>query len=302
MTVDFLDRFIRQAHEGNLKTSHFPKEYSDLKMKVSFGMGMPARIPWITFTAPGMSTSNGYYPGYLYYKDEEVLVLGFGISETSEYATNWPQQIQDTYPKVVDVISKPARYGDSYVFKNYQIKIETNGIQFLENGQKVESTRLLEDLDQILDIYKNTLESEVKNENSVVSSGLFYMEKQLEDFLIENWDSTQLGSDLELIYEEGSLKSQQFRTAIGYIDVLARSKETGEYVVIELKKNQTSDDTVGQILRYMGWVKENLKDDAVRGIIIAGKYDEKLDYAQKMIPGLEVFIYEVQFSLREYRQ
>ena len=107
---------------------------------------------------------------------------------------------------------------------------------------------------------------------------------------------------MDLIYEEGSLKSQQFRTDIGPIDILAKDKKSGEFVVIELKKNQSSDDTVGQILRYMGWVKEKLSDTNVRGIVVAGKYDERLDYARKMIPGLEVFIYEVQFNLKEYKK
>ena len=158
------------------------------------------------------------------------------------------------------------------------------------------------ELREILNIYKKTLDLEVKNESSVVSTGLFYMEKQLEDFIIENWDNTQLGEELELIYEEGSLKSQQYRTDIGPIDILVKHRKTGSYVVIELKKNQTSDDTVGQILRYMGWVKEKLGDEKVQGIIIAGKYDEKLDYARKMITGLDVFIYQVQFNLKEYQR
>jgi restriction system protein len=128
------------------------------------------------------------------------------------------------------------------------------------------------------------------------------MEQQLEDFIIDNWDNTQLGSRLELIYEEGTLKSQQYQTSIGRIDILAKDKTTGGHVVIELKRNQTSDDTVGQILRYMGWVKENLNDPTVSGIIVAGKYDEKLDYARKMISGIDVFIYEVNFVLKEYQR
>jgi len=59
---DFLTRFILQAQGSNLKSADYPKEFSNLKMKVSFGMGMPARVPWISFTVPGISTSNGYYP------------------------------------------------------------------------------------------------------------------------------------------------------------------------------------------------------------------------------------------------
>jgi Endonuclease NucS/MrcB-like, N-terminal domain len=298
--MDFVREFLLQAQEANLKTSQYPREYADLRMKVSFGMGMPARVPWISFTAQEMSTSNGYYPVYLYYKEVNVLILAFGISETSEYAVNWPQSIQDSYPKISDVIENPARYGDSFVFKTYEPVIENNAVKILRDGVEVSSALIDEELSEILGIYKRTLDLEVKNESSAVSSGLFYMEKQLEDFIIENWENTQLGQQMDLIYEEGILKSQQFKTGIGPIDILAKDKKTGAYVVIELKKNQTSDDTVGQIARYMGWIKEKLDDPNVRGIIVAGKYDEKLDYARKMIVGVDVFIYEVQFNLKEY--
>lgn len=301
--LNFLDSFIVQAHEGSLKTSQYSKEFSDLKMKVSFGMGMAARIPWISFNAPGMSTSNGYYPVYLYYKDLNILILAFGISETFEFATNWPQEIEESYQRIDQVINKPVRYGDSFAFKTYSTKVLHGKVEFItEEQESISKLTVVEDLHSILAIYKKTLDLEFKNENSVVSTGLFYMEKQLEDFIVENWESTQLGKELDLIYEEGSLKSQQFRTDIGPIDILARDKKSGEFVVIELKKNQSSDDTVGQILRYMGWVKEKLSDTNVRGIVVAGKYDERLDYARKMIPGLEVFIYEVQFNLKEYKK
>ena len=79
-----------------------------------------------------------------------------------------------------------------------------------------------------------------------------------------------------MIYADGELTSQQFRTDIGRIDLLVKDKKTGSHVVIELKRNQSSDDTVGQILRYMGWIAEKKNDSGVKGIIVAGKYDEKL--------------------------
>ena len=129
------------------------------------------------------------------------------------------------------------------------------------------------------------------------------MENQLEDFIISNWDNTQLGKKYDLIYEEGDLKSKQYRTDIGIIDILARDKKTNSYVVIELKRNQTSDDTVGQLMRYMGWVKRELKDNDVKGIIIAGKYDKKLDYALEYAPfDTDVFIYNVSFTLNEFKK
>jgi hypothetical protein len=297
---NLLTEFIIQANEGSLKTSKYQKDFLDLRMKVSFGMGMAARVPWISLTAPGMSASNGYFPVYLFYKEQNVLVLSYGISETSEAAINWTTEIQESKPLIADSVPGAARYGTSYVHKLYVPNIVGNSVTFLESGKEVGSDQLDKDLLEITDYYKKTLEIEVKTEGSIVSSGLFYMEQQLEDFIIENWENTELGEKYDLIYEEGALKSQQYVTDIGRIDILAKDKVNGNYVVIELKKNQTSDDTVGQILRYMGWVSEKKGDKAVKGIIVAGKYDEKLYYAQQMMKDIEVFLYEVNFSLKGY--
>lgn len=57
------------------------------------------------------------------------------------------------------------------------------------------------------------------------------------------------------------------------IDILARDENAGNHVVIELKKSQTSDDTIGQLTRYMGWVMDKKGDENVRGIIISANYD-----------------------------
>ena len=106
-----------------------------------------------------------------------------------------------------------------------------------------------------------------------------------------------------MIYENGDLISKQYRTDIGIIDILAKDKKNKNHVVIELKRNQSSDNTFGQLTRYMGWVKRHKKDDNVKGIIIAGKYDKKLDYALEYAPlDSEVFIYNVSFTLNEFKK
>ena len=296
---EILNEFIIQANEGSLKTARYPKEFLDLKMKVSFGMGVAARVPWISFIAPG-TTSNDYHPVYLFYKEQNILILSYGVRESSEAPTDWPFEIQNSKTKIADALPGAARYGDSYVHKSYSPTIEGDSVTFKSDDQQVTPENLNQDVLEIVNYYKKTLELEVGTEGSIVNSGLFYMEQQLEDFIIENWDNTELGNKYNLIYEEGVLKSQQYPTDIGRIDILATDKESGNYVVIELKRNQTSDDTVGQILRYMGWVTEKKNDNSVKGIIIAGKYDEKLYYAQQMIKQIDVFLYEVNFNLKGY--
>ncbi len=132
---------------------------------------------------------------------------------------------------------------------------------------------------------------------SVDKSG-FVLEKHLEDFLVANWESTELGKLYDLIEDDGDMVSQQYPTEIGNIDLLVTEKESGEYVVIELKKGQTSDQTVGQLTRYMGWVKQNKSNGKkVKGIIIAGSQDERLKYALEMVPDAEIIFYRINFIL-----
>ena len=303
MTFMFLYDFLKQTTTDNLKTKGlYPESLYDLDLKVSFGMGTPTHVPWISLLGPGMSTSNGYYPVYLYYKKEGKMILAYGLSETVEFQDPWSNEIITKNAKISEHLENPFRYGDSFVFKSYQIKFDNNDVGLYIDGKKISEDDLLQDLKKIVSEYKTCLDITVKDEESDLSKGLFYMEKQLEDFIIENWDQSEFGKKYNLIEEDGVLKSQQYPTDIGKIDILAKDKASEDYVVIELKRNQTSDDTVGQIARYMGWVEEHLNCENVKGIIVCGKYDQKLDYARKRVKNVEVFLYQVNFSLIEYKK
>ena len=54
------------------------------------------------------------------------------------------------------------------------------------------------------------------------------------------------------------------------IALLAKHRSENRWLVVELKRNQTSDATVGQILLYMTWVCLDLASDGgvVKGLII----------------------------------
>ena len=296
--LEWLGDFLNQSLSGDLKTAHFPKEYSSLRMKVSFGMGAPARCPWVAFLADGMSASNGYNPVFLFYKDAMKLVLAFGVSETNEFGSTWKPEIVGTSPKIADVIPSASRYGESWVYKMYDV-VEFGGEYKLAiDGVELDRESVESHVDTLISLYFRSLDEESREPQSQVGAGLFYMEKQLEDFIIENWASTEFGKTLDLIYEDGVLLSQQYRTEVGPIDILARRRDGKGYTVIELKKNQTSDDTIGQVLRYMGWVNQELKPEIVDGLVVAGKYDKRLHYAASMAPNVDVFVYEVSFNLR----
>jgi RecB family endonuclease NucS len=57
----------------------------------------------------------------------------------------------------------------------------------------------------------------------------------LKDFLIKNWEKTELARTLDLVEEDGELATE-VQTGVGNIDILAQEKKTKAWVVIELKK------------------------------------------------------------------
>ncbi len=128
----------------------------------------------------------------------------------------------------------------------------------------------------------------------------FVLEKYLEEFIVSNFDTIFRGK-LKINEDSEGADGQQYPTDIGPIDILAVEPNSTSFVVIELKKGRPSDQVIGQILRYMGWVKKNLCKDgqAVKGLIICRDPDPKLSYALEMISGIDVRYYSVSFKLRE---
>ena len=134
---------------------------------------------------------------------------------------------------------------------------------------------------------------------TIEDSSSFALEKHLEDFLVRNWNSTELGKEYIIYEEDGEPSGQQYATDTGPIDILAISKDKKTLLVIELKKGKASDDVVGQILRYMGYVKDVLAEpeQTVRGIVIALDDDKKLRRALAMLSDVKFYSYKVNFKL-----
>lgn len=139
-------------------------------------------------------------------------------------------------------------------------------------------------------------QSDVFQEPSV-----FTLEKHLEDFLVQNWGQTELGKEYDIYAEDGELVGQQYPTDTGPMDILAISKDKKTLLVVELKKGRISDNVVGQIQRYMGYVVEELaeKDQQVRGVIIALEKDKRIKRALVVANNIEFYRYEISFKLKK---
>jgi 5-methylcytosine-specific restriction enzyme B len=177
-----LKQFLSQAKTDNLKRIHYNSEFLGTKVKVSFGQGVPARIPWISFMKEPNTTSNGIYPVYLYYKDLEILILAYGISETYVPKTHWniqnKQTINDFFEE--NFTQKPARYGSSYIFKVYFIDSfpsETEINNDLEEiiKQYLGNHNYEEKLDNVVKIMANDFNL-IDFIDSIIHTGLKYSE------------------------------------------------------------------------------------------------------------------------------
>jgi endonuclease len=127
----------------------------------------------------------------------------------------------------------------------------------------------------------------------------FGLEYQLRDFLAQNLASREVnGKRLRLYVDPAGRDGVEYPTAVGPIDILAVDHE-GHFTVFELKRARTADRAVGQLARYMGWVRHTIgRDKDVHGIIVAKAIDENLRYAASVIPGVSLFEYQVEFHLR----
>jgi 5-methylcytosine-specific restriction enzyme B len=141
---DQLLKFLEQSESGELTTTGYITYYEELKVKVSFGMGNQARVTWIAFLGESQTVPYGIYPVYLYFKKQKLLVLAYGVSESTKPPSNWD------IPNLTSIknyfkdhqFDPPERYGSSYVFNTYNT-------QFPINAEEVNK-----DLKDIIKIYK----------------------------------------------------------------------------------------------------------------------------------------------------
>lgn len=122
----------------------------------------------------------------------------------------------------------------------------------------------------------------------------FAFERDLRNYLSKNLTAIEPGLK---IYQDEEFSGIEFPVGGRFIDILAVDSK-GCYVVIELKVSRGYDRVVGQILRYMAWVKSHIASGkSVRGIIVANDVSEDLHLAASLISGLELFEYSISMKL-----
>lgn len=166
---------------------------------------------------------------------------------------------------------------DSKKFRLYDAVSDPDPIYSKDDGEEEEKGQI------------ETLKEDNGNE--------FAYEKDLQNFLAKNPSSIETGLSL---YMEEEISGIEFPVGNRFIDILATDKDNN-YVVIELKVSRGHAKVVGQILRYMGWIRKNHAEEGqkVRGIIIAREISEDLVLACSETNNVELYEYSLSISLNK---
>ena len=137
----------------------------------------------------------------------------------------------------------------------------------------------------------HSLKGERAGESTDDRSQLVGLERDLQFALRQAIE--QLEPGLEII-DEGAERS----VASGFIDITARDAH-GAIVVVELKTGTAQQGAVAQVLSYMGDIADEEPDQTVRGLLVAGDFDNKARSAARMVPSLSLQRYRVTFDFKD---
>ena len=124
----------------------------------------------------------------------------------------------------------------------------------------------------------------------------FAYERDLSAFLAKHLSIIEPGLRL---YEDEGITGVEFPVGGRFVDILGVDAQN-RLVVIELKVSRGYDRVVGQLLRYVAWIKKYQAEpgQGVRGIIVAREISEDLKLACSGLSDVELFEYELSVILR----
>lgn len=135
----------------------------------------------------------------------------------------------------------------------------------------------------------------IEEDTEPAGSAEFAYEADLRNYLAKNLSIIEPG--LKLYQDEGII-GIEFPVGGRFIDILAIDAK-GALVVIELKVSRGYDRVVGQLMRYMAWIRKNQAEPRqhVRGVIVAREISEDLLLACSLLPDVQLFEYELSLKL-----
>jgi 5-methylcytosine-specific restriction protein B len=233
--IEFLNFSNEQEKGKGVKglidfSKKYVKQYRDLKVDFSVGKGRATHIPWVTFLGKDQKTQNGIYPAFLYYKEQNILILAYGVSVTNSPGKKWkidnPKSINDYFTQ--NELDAPEKYGQSFIYQVY-------------NPNKLNEYDIDSDIDRIIDEYNlilNNQENEIQNHTKRIfefknfeSSGL-----KITDILITRFISSLLTKPFVIL--TGLSGSGKTKLAQAFAMWMSGSKE--QYAIVPVGADWTN--------------------------------------------------------------
>ncbi|MHA1170320.1 MAG: endonuclease NucS domain-containing protein, partial [Candidatus Hodarchaeales archaeon] len=130
----------------------------------------------------------------------------------------------------------------------------------------------------------------------------FAKEEWLKELLVNRWSEIDEFRRRNLVIYGGRETGVEYDTrTAGRIDILAENANNGEFTVIELKRGISRAEHLGQLLRYMGWVRGRISEGKeVNGLLIAAGFKESVQYAIAELEKVNLLEYNLQFQLKPF--
>ncbi|MDI9853674.1 endonuclease NucS domain-containing protein [Comamonas sp. 17RB] len=149
---------------------------------------------------------------------------------------------------------------------------------------------------KVISVTEEDDDASVTADTALAGSSQFALEKDLQRYLADNLQLIEPGL---MLFQDEEITGFEYPAGGGRrIDILAKDK-AGGFVVLELKVEKGYDRVVGQLLRYVNWVRKELAEPGqrVRGIIVCRSMSEDLILACSGIKDVELFEYRLQVTV-----
>ncbi len=127
------------------------------------------------------------------------------------------------------------------------------------------------------------------------------LESAIEDQLVARWKETPFAAQGVQLHtnSRGEVVGQQYPVGSWSIDLLGWQEAQRCWWIIELKRGRASDQVVGQVGRYLGWVDRYLTRSGVttRGIVLARDISSRLEHACYAMPNIQAWTFDRQLRV-----
>jgi endonuclease len=184
----------------------------------------------------------------------------------------------------------PVKEGDDLLFK-----VDKGQYRLYEPGKDPAPIREFMDGDVAEEEQNLDVDDEAEDEMLPVASSEFLLERDLQLYLAKNLQVIEPGLKL---YEGEEGDGFEYSAGNRFIDILAVDR-AGDLVVLELKVSRAYDRVIGQLLRYVNWIRQNVANPGqkVRGMIVCRAISDDLRLACASIPDVELLEYQLSVSV-----